>query len=210
MTDDRELWARSLDGDTTAFGTLFERHADAVFGYCLRRTGAWSAAEDLVSVVFLEAWRRRRAMVPYGATVLPWLYGIALGVSRNHHRSLRRHRAALDRVPPPEPAADHADAVVERVDAERRVAAVHRHLAGLARRDREVVEACVWLGQTQAEAAVTLGIPLGTVKSRLARAHRQLRTGVLADLAMEDRSDGPQPAPPGPAAPARRTGPRTP
>ncbi|MBQ0892866.1 RNA polymerase sigma factor [Micromonospora sp. U56] len=210
MTDDRELWTRSLDGDTTAFGTLFERHADAVFGYCLRRTGVWSAAEDLVSVVFLEAWRRRRAMVPYGATVLPWLYGIALGVSRNHHRSLRRHRAALDRVPPPEPAADHADAVVERVDAERRVAAVHRHLAGLARRDREVVEACVWLGQTQAQAAVTLGIPLGTVKSRLARAHRQLRTGVLADLEMEDQPDGPQSAPPASAAPARRTGPRTP
>ena len=53
---DGELWslaARGRDGE--AFGMLFERHANAVYTHCFRRTGSWSAAEDLTSVVFLEA-----------------------------------------------------------------------------------------------------------------------------------------------------------
>lgn len=190
MTDDQQLWRLSLDGDASAFGLLFERHAKAVFSYCFRRTGSWSTAEDLVSVVFLEAWRRREAMVPHGTSVLPWLYGIALGATRNHRRALRRYQAALRRVAPPGLADDHADVVAERVDAEQRIAAVHRNLAKLARRDRDVVEACVYLGLTHSEAATMLDIPVGTVKSRLARAHRQLRAGVLTDLDLEESHHG--------------------
>ena len=56
MTDE-ELWGQVRAGDGEAFGKLFERHAQAVFAYCLRRIGAWAAAEDLMSVVFMETWR---------------------------------------------------------------------------------------------------------------------------------------------------------
>ena len=88
--DDSVLWARSADGDTGTFALLFERHAKAIYNYCFRRVGDWSAAEDLLSVVFLEAWRRRDKRLPPGK-VLPWLYGIATNVVRNRRRARARH-----------------------------------------------------------------------------------------------------------------------
>jgi RNA polymerase sigma-70 factor (ECF subfamily) len=57
---DEELWSAAASHDVNAFGELFERHADTVYNHCFRRTGSWSVAEDLTSVVFLETWRRRK------------------------------------------------------------------------------------------------------------------------------------------------------
>src|ERR1700733_5133536 len=94
--DDGELW-RAADADPGAFGELFERHARAVFAFCARRTGDLALAEDLTSVVFLEAWRRRSVHLG-GTSMLPWLLGTANNVVRNQRRSLRRHRAALARL----------------------------------------------------------------------------------------------------------------
>ena len=54
------LWSRCASDDPEALGQLFDRYADAVFRYCLSRTGSWQDAEDLVSVTFLEAWGKRR------------------------------------------------------------------------------------------------------------------------------------------------------
>jgi RNA polymerase sigma-70 factor (ECF subfamily) len=69
---DGELWARSRLGDRDAFGALFERHAKPICNYCFRRVGSWATAEDLLSVVFIEAWRRRNKELPPDK-VLPWL-----------------------------------------------------------------------------------------------------------------------------------------
>lgn len=171
---DEELMRRVRDGDAEAFGALFERHSQAVFAYCLRRTGSWAVAEDLVSVVFMETWRKRTAITLEGS-LLPWLYGVALGVTRNHHRSRSRYRAALDRVPRPAADDDHAEDVARRVDAETRTRAVIAELAKLPAKDREVLEMSAWSDLSQAQIAQVLGIPIGTVKSRLARAQRTLR-----------------------------------
>ena len=88
--DDSTLWSRSRLGDGDAFGTLFERHANAVYNYCFRRVGYWSTAEDLLSIVFLEAWRRRKQDLPPDK-VLPWLYGIATNVVRKQETSGTRN-----------------------------------------------------------------------------------------------------------------------
>ena len=55
--DDSVLWSRARSGDSEAFGMLFERHGRTIYNYCFRRVGSWAVAEDLVSIVFLEAWR---------------------------------------------------------------------------------------------------------------------------------------------------------
>lgn len=62
--DDSILWARSRSGDLAELAALFERHANAIYNYCFRRVGDWSTAEDRLSVVFLEAWRRRKKELP--------------------------------------------------------------------------------------------------------------------------------------------------
>ena len=115
MEHDDLLWWSARSGDAEAFAALFERHAKAIYNYCFRRVGDWSAAEDLLSVVFLEAWRRRDKELPPGK-VLPWLYGIATNVVRNRRRSERRYRAALARVPAARPENDFGDDVALRLD----------------------------------------------------------------------------------------------
>jgi DNA-directed RNA polymerase specialized sigma24 family protein len=79
--------------ESVAFAGMYDAHAADLLRYLWRRCGDCAQAEDLLSVVFLEAWRRRAALRP-GAATRPWLYGIATNVLRNHRRSLRRHRAA--------------------------------------------------------------------------------------------------------------------
>jgi RNA polymerase sigma-70 factor, ECF subfamily len=172
--DDYVLWARSAEGDTSAFALLFERHAKAIYNYCFRRVGDWSAAEDLLSVVFLEAWRRRDKELPPGK-VLPWLYGIATNVVRNRRRAERRYRAALARVPAAAPAADFAEEAVDRVDEERQLRRALDLLAKLPRRQQDVFVLCAWSGLSYEDAAFALGVPLGTVRSRLARARHALQ-----------------------------------
>jgi RNA polymerase sigma-70 factor (ECF subfamily) len=171
---DSVLWARSRSGDAEAFGLLFERHAKAIYNYCFRRVGDWSAAEDLLSVVFLEAWRRRGKVLPPDK-VLPWLYGIATNVVRNRRRSERRHAAALRRLPAREPEVDFAPDVNERVDDERRMANALAHFSAIPRREQDVFSLCVWMDLSYEDAAAALGIPVGTVRSRLSRARARLR-----------------------------------
>jgi RNA polymerase sigma-70 factor, ECF subfamily len=173
VEQDDLLWWSARSGDAEAFATLFERHAKAIYNYCFRRVGDWSAAEDLLSVVFLEAWRRRDVELPPGK-VLPWLYGIATNVVRNRRRSERRYRAALARVPAPRPENDFGDDVALRVDDERRIRDALALLKTLPRGQQDVFVLCGWGDLSYEDAAFALGVPVGTVRSRLSRARRLL------------------------------------
>jgi RNA polymerase sigma factor (sigma-70 family) len=171
---DGELWRRAVEGDPDSFGVLFERHVGAVYNYLFRRTADWSLAEDLTSVVFLEAWRKRADVQLEDDRALPWLLGVATNVLRNRRRSQWRYRAALHRLPRErvENFADDADA---RVDDERRMRSVLRSLGMLPRHEQEVLTLCAWAGLSYEEAAVALDLPVGTVRSRLSRARARMR-----------------------------------
>jgi RNA polymerase sigma factor (sigma-70 family) len=170
---DRDLWARAGDGDEVAFGALFERYARSVYNFCFRRTGDWAMAEDLTSVVFLQAWRHRHESLR-GDSVLPWLLGIAVNVLRDHIRSLHRFRRALERVPEPLHAPDFADDLAKRLDDERDIRRLLDIVGRLPRPHQEVL-ACSWSGLSYEEIALALGLPIGTVRSRLSRARERLR-----------------------------------
>src|SRR5579885_2386067 len=95
--------------EAAAFGRLFDRHAQAVYAFCARRTADLSLAEDLTSATFLEAWRHRgRVLLDDAERALPWLLGVANNVVRNARRGQRRQRAAYERLPLP-PAVDAAE-----------------------------------------------------------------------------------------------------
>ena len=173
VPSDAILWARSRDGDEEAFGLLFDRHGDAIYNYCFRRIGNWATAEDLLSIVFLEAWQQRKRDLP-GDKILPWLYGIATNVVRNSRRSERRFGAALRRVPVVEATLDFSASSDARIDAERRIGPAIQLLGKLKRLDREVLVLCDVMELSYEDAAFALGIPLGTVRSRLSRARQNL------------------------------------
>jgi RNA polymerase sigma-70 factor (ECF subfamily) len=168
------LWSRSRAGDTEAFGVLFGRHARTIYNYCFRRVGSWAVAEDLISIVFLEAWRRVDKPLPRGKE-LPLLLGIATNVVRNRRRAERRNAAALRRVPQPSPDPSFEDDSDQRIDDEGLMGRAPALLARLPRREQEVFALCAWSGLSYDDAAIALEIPVGTVRSRLSRARARLQ-----------------------------------
>jgi RNA polymerase sigma-70 factor (ECF subfamily) len=168
------LWSRSRAGDADAFGLLFERHAKAVYNFCFRRVGDWAVAEDLLSIVFLEAWRHRDKELPPDK-VLPWLYGIATNVVRNRRRSERRFAAALSRVPKPDSEPSLGELSDVRIDDERQMGRVLALVRRLPKHEQDVFALCVWSELSYEDAALALAVPIGTVRSRLSRARARLR-----------------------------------
>jgi RNA polymerase sigma-70 factor (ECF subfamily) len=204
-------------GDPEAFAELFGAHARAVYRHAARLTGDRGAAEDVVSLTFLEAWRLREKLrpdaaafegesgIPEGEGLRPWLYGIATNVLRNTRRAARRHSAALARLP--DRPADHdtvpdfADELVGRMEDVERLAAARTALGRLRRSEREVFALCVWSGLSYAAAGEALGVPASTVRSRLARTRQRLRRLSEAELARR-ATGGRSPQSPGaPSAP---------
>jgi RNA polymerase sigma factor (sigma-70 family) len=178
---DQELWQRALAGSSDAFGLLFERHARAVYTFCFRRSGSWSLAEDLTSDVFLLAWRRRSEVVftAEAESVLPWLFGVALNLVRNRRRSERRATAAIARLDAAAKEADFSDEVVARLADERRMREVLAVFDRLPVHEQEVLALWAWAELDYEDCALALGVPIGTVRSRLSRARSHLRELVV-------------------------------
>jgi RNA polymerase sigma factor (sigma-70 family) len=174
--------ARVRAGDPEAFRGLFDEHARSVYNHGFRLTGDWSVAEDVVSLTFLEAWRLRGRVDP-GPTgsLRPWLLGIATNVARNVRRAARRYDGVLARLPPPGAEPDFAEDLVARLDDREQIARVRHVLAQLRTPEREVLALCVLAGLDYAEAAEALGVPVGTVRSRLSRARTRLSRLVAAE-----------------------------
>ncbi|WP_282687482.1 MULTISPECIES: RNA polymerase sigma factor [unclassified Streptomyces] len=185
------MHARIRAGDPDAFRELFRDHAQLVYRHAVRTTGDWSAAEDVVSLTFLEAWRLRGKLRDEGASPRPWLMGIAVNVLRNTGRAARRHERALARVPLRDALPDFADELVGRIADSDELAAAKVALGKLRRAEREVFALCVWSGLGYAEAAEALGVPVGTVRSRLSRARARLRS--LTDSELRRRGGGAEP-----------------
>jgi RNA polymerase sigma factor (sigma-70 family) len=138
------LRTRVRAGEKDAFGLLFEEHARAVYNHAFRLTGNWSTAEEVVSLTFLEAWRRRGTIRAEGGSLLPWLLVIALNVTRNISRAARRHQAAMSRLPLRADEPDFADELADRIDDATRLEAVRTALSRLRRGERDVLALCVW------------------------------------------------------------------
>lgn len=171
---DTNLRTRIRAGDHDAFGDLFDAYARSVYNHAYRLTGDWAAAEDVVSLTFLDAWRLRERLDADGGSLRPWLLGIATNVTRNTRRAARRHAAAVARLPRDTAVRDHADEVAGRVDDAAQLALVRTALATLRRTEREVLALCVWAGLDYKAAAEALGVPVGTVRSRLSRTRAKL------------------------------------
>jgi RNA polymerase sigma factor (sigma-70 family) len=170
---DEALLRASSNGDDRAFASLYERHARKIYNYLFRRLADWSEAEDLTAVVFLEAFRRRADAVLVEGELSPWLYGVATNVLRNRRRAQWRHRRLLAQLAG-EPRAPAAPDLLKRVEATEQMRSVLERIRGLPRSQQDVVALCLWSGLSYEEAAAALRVPVGTVRSRLARARASL------------------------------------
>jgi RNA polymerase sigma-70 factor (ECF subfamily) len=163
------------------FAEIFDRHAEGIYRYAARRLGQ-EAAADVMSEVFLAAFRNRRRYDTGRDDARPWLYGIAINVISQYQRAQRRYARALAAVPGV-PAADVvADEVLDRVTAAQLRPRIMRLLGELTEGDRELVLLVAWAELSYEEAGRALGIPLGTVRSRLHRIRVKLRRAAGLNL----------------------------
>ncbi|MGY6023371.1 RNA polymerase sigma factor [Streptomyces spinosirectus] len=158
------------------FAVLFSRYADDIHRYAARRLGA-EAADDLMAETFVIAFQRRRGYDLSRPHARPWLYGIVTNLVGQHRRAEARRLKALARAAGASPAEGEPleDRVAARVSAEHSRARLAAALAGLPARHRDVLLLIAWGDLDYAEAAQALGVPVGTVRSRLHRARAKLR-----------------------------------
>lgn len=188
---DAELWDRCIQGEAEALGGLFDRYADAVFRYCLSRTGSWQDAEDLVSITFLEAWRQRSRLVLERDSLLPWLLGVATNSARNRARSVRRHEQFLRRLPHAAVEADPSSAIAARVDAENLVKDLLDGATNLTGGERDALLLCAVNGCSYVEAAEALHVRVGTIRSRVNRAKKKLRAAAAVSPLLRREQNNP-------------------
>ncbi|MFD0903602.1 RNA polymerase sigma factor [Actinomadura sediminis] len=174
--DDAALVTASLD-DPDRFTDVYDRHFPVIHRYVAGRLGA-QAAEDVVAETFLAAFRRRATFDPAKGDVRPWLFGIATNLVAQHRRAETRRYRALARLGAEPDAPGHEDRVATAVAAARMRPGLARALAGLSRKERDVVLLVALAELSHQEIAAVLGIPFGTVGSRLNRARRKLRAAL--------------------------------
>lgn len=172
---DAQVIARSLH-EPAHFFELFDRHYRPLHRF-LQARGTGDAADDLAAETFVVAFRRRADYDQSRADARPWLFGIAVNLARNEERSERRRLRAVRRIVD-RPAEPHGR-VLERLDA--KTLPLAEALAGLAADERDVLLLYACEDLTYDEVASTLGIAVGTVRSRLHRARSKLRATLTLD-----------------------------
>ncbi|MFI1722749.1 RNA polymerase sigma factor [Streptomyces sp. NPDC020489] len=178
VPSDASVVERSWE-EPDAFEILFRRYADDIHRYVARRLGA-EVADDLMAETFVVAFQQRRRYDLSRPRARPWLYGIATNLVGQHRRSEARRLRAFSRVASTggDDGEALADRVVARVGAEHTRAQLAGALAKLPARYRDVLLVIAWGDLDYAEAAEALGIPVGTVRSRLNRARTRLRAAL--------------------------------
>ncbi len=191
LAADEALWLRVRAGETADVGVIFDRHNSRVLGHCRRWTQSHADAEDLASMVFLEALRRADAVHFVDGSALPWLLVVATNLARNQSRARRRYGALLARLPAPESLGDIADDVIDALDNRDQGLRLTAALGKLRRSEQDVIALCDLAGLSYVEAAGAFNIPVGTVRSRLSRARAKLRRA-LGDEPSMQRLSGPE------------------
>lgn len=161
-----------------AFAAVFDRHFDAVHGYAQRRVGS-DLADEIAAETFARAFDLRRKYDPRYPDARPWLLGIAANLLHRHWRTERRRLAAYARAESQLPTGLDAGSAGEELAAA---------LAGLSVDEREVLMLYALADLSYEEVARALRIPVGTVRSRLARARRRLRPRVVNPAEIEESS----------------------
>jgi RNA polymerase sigma factor (sigma-70 family) len=186
VSTDGEIIQRSVR-DPDAFREIFERHAAILLAYARRRLGP-TTGDEILAQTFLVAFEKRARFDPTYVSARPWLFGIATNIIRHHLRDEREHLVALGKVGIDMPAESAED--IARLDAARMRPRLVAALLTLADDDRDTF-LLVALGQlTYEETAAALGIPVGTVRSRMHRSRVRLREQVRPRTAIDDGAQG--------------------
>ncbi len=161
-------------GDRSALEALYRHHGSAVYGYLLRQLGGDAQrAEEALQDVMLAVWKGAAAFRGE-SRVRTWLLAIAHRIALQDRRRKRGHLLSLDAETPPSSGADARDEAERRLSGAELRALMLRLPADL----RSVLHLTLYQGLSTTEAGEVLGLPAGTIKSRLFRARKLLRAAL--------------------------------
>jgi RNA polymerase sigma-70 factor (ECF subfamily) len=175
VSGEQRLVAAAKAGDRQAYGQLIERHQAVAFRAAYLITGSAAEAEDATQDACVKAWLtlwRFRPEAPFR----PWLVRIALNEARNRRRCAGRRATLVLRLGADVVGANSAPSAEAEVLAREERARLASAVGRLRQDDQLVVAARYFLGLSEAETAIALGVRRGTVKSRLSRALGRLQT----------------------------------
>lgn len=175
IPSDSSLWLEAIAGTESSFGVIYDRYKHVIYRAALTRVANPNDAEDVVAMVFLQAWRKRADVRFVDGSLRPWLLVVLVNVTLGHQRSARRYRRLLAKIPAADPTPDPSHRLLDRIHAQRAATAIRAAVGRLNERDRQIVELCLVEELSMAEAAAALDIPEGTVKSRLSRVRQRLQ-----------------------------------
>lgn len=180
MSTDSEIIQRSI-GQPRVFAELFDRHAGALGGYAARRLGP-DAGQDILSETFLVAFARRASFDAAWDSALPWLYGIASRLIRKHRATEAKHLRSSAEFAGREEHVSRGDleSTIARLDAELSTKELAPRIAALPAKERETLLLYAWGDLTYEEIASALGVPVGTVRSRMNRVRTKLNPDRVA------------------------------
>ncbi|MFK0008474.1 RNA polymerase sigma factor [Paenarthrobacter sp. NPDC090520] len=187
MNTDRDIIRRSRDSPA-AFAVLYDRHASVIYRYAARRAGE-AAADDVTADTFLVALESLDSFDDRREDARPWLLGIATNLLRRHHRAESRLLKAMARSASREASADSTEGVAAKLDAAAAAAKLAKQLKAMPAIDRETLLLYAWADLGYEGIAEAMGVPIGTVRSRLNRARRVLRSGLTPELLDEKEKE---------------------
>lgn len=180
--------------DPQRFALVFDRYFATVHRYLRRRVGK-DLADELAAETFVCAFAGRNRYDRTHPDARPWLFGIAANLLRRHARTERRRLLAYARTGIDPISAPEVEDVAGRVDAEAAGPRIAVALATLSPGQREVLLLFAWANLSYEETGQALGLPVGTVRSRLSRARSRMRE-LLAEFGQGRDGDSPAPQPP--------------
>lgn len=156
--------------DRYRFTRLYDEHSPVVFALLLRMLPG-AEAEEVLHDAFLQVWSEMQRYDPARGTEAGWIISIARSRALDRLRSSRRRQRLQEAAPPPRLATDVEVPIIASIDG----ASLRTALDGLSEAQRQVLNLSYFAGLSQSEIAKTLGLPLGTVKSRMLLGIRHLR-----------------------------------
>jgi RNA polymerase sigma factor (sigma-70 family) len=159
------------------FADVYERYFADIHRYIAGRLGR-DVADDIAADTFVIALRKHDGFDAGRGPVRAWLYGIATNLVAQHRRKEQRRYRVLARSGPEESTDGHEDRVVSWVAAEGMQPRIARALARLSREERDVLLLVALADLSHQEISRALGIPYGTVGSRLNRARKKIRAAL--------------------------------
>lgn len=182
--EDQGLLSAFLGGDQSGFNQLVRKYQDMIVSTCVRMAGNYQDGEDAAQDVFVQVYKNASGFRG-DSEFATWLYRITMNVCRNQHRSwwnrllknaihIDRHQDGEDDTPQFE-IADQTSSPAEDLDRKRTVLRVRNAIRRLPESQREMIVLCDLQEKSYEEICSILGVALGTVKSRIARARDALK-----------------------------------